>query len=141
VISFFLPIIPPKATSQGAGKRILVVRGRPMFFKSKQAKDAEGDLMSLCAPYAPDKPLQGAVALHVDFIFPWRKSEPKRRLALGLAPHTSRPDCSNLIKMIEDVMTKLQFWTDDSCIAKLTVSKAWGDKVGISVSIQQITED
>ena len=141
MISFFLPIIPPKATSQGAGKRILVVRGRPMFFKSKKAKDAEGDLMSLCAPYAPDNPIQGAVALYVHFVFPWRKSESKRRLALGRVPHTSRPDCSNLIKMIEDVMTKLQFWTDDSCIAKLTVSKAWGDKVGISVSIQQITED
>ena len=141
MISFFLPIIPPKATSQGAGKRILVVRGRPMFFKSKQAKDAEGDLMSLCAPYAPDEPLQGAVALYVDFVFPWRKSEPKRRLALGRVPHTSRPDCSNLIKMIEDVLTKLRFWADDSCIAQLTISKAWGDRVGISVQIRQIAEN
>lgn len=141
MISFFLPIIPAKATSQGAGKRILVVRGRPMFFKSKQAKEAEGDLMSLCAPYAPEEPLQGAVALYVDFTFPWRKSEPKRRIALGRVPHTSRPDCSNLIKMIEDVMTKLRFWTDDSCIAQLSISKAWGDKVGISVQIRQIAEN
>ena len=85
--------------------------------------------------------MQGAVALYVDFVFPWRKSELKRRLALGRVPHTSRPDCSNLIKMIEDVLTKLRFWTDDSCIAQLTISKAWGDRVGISVHIEQITKD
>ena len=119
----------------------MVVRGRPMFFKSNHAKEAEGDLMSLCAPYAPKEPLQGAVALYVDFTFPWRKSEPKRRIALGRVPHTSRPDCSNLIKMIEDVMTKLRFWTDDSCVAYLSISKSWGDKVGISVQIRQIAEN
>ena len=141
MISFFLPIIPSKATSQGAGKRIMVVRGRPMFFKSNHAKEAEGDLMSLCAPYAPKEPLQGAVALYVDFTFPWRKSEPKRRIALGRVPHTSRPDCSNLIKMIEDVMTKLRFWTDDSCVAHLVISKGWGDNVGISVEVVQIPEN
>ena len=118
----------------------MVVRGRPMFFKSNHAKEAEGDLMSLCAPYAPKEPLQGAVALYVDFTFPWRKSEPKRRIALGRVPHTSRPDCSNLIKMIEDVMTKLRFWTDDSCVAHLVISKGWGDNVGISVEVVQIPE-
>ncbi|MGL4398502.1 MAG: RusA family crossover junction endodeoxyribonuclease [Luteolibacter sp.] len=135
MIAFFLPIIPPKATSQGAGKRMVIVKGKPMFFKNGKAQGAENDLTLLCSKHIPAQPMQGAISLHVDYVFPWRKSEPKKRIALRRVPHTSKPDCSNLVKMIEDVLTKLGFWKDDSQIASLTVTKAWGDAVGIYVSI------
>ena len=135
MIAFHIPIIPPKATSQGAGKRIVVMDGKPMFFKNSKAQGAENDLTLLCSRHTPNEPLTGPVKLQVDFVFPWRKSEPQKRIALGRVPHTSKPDCSNLVKMLEDVMTKLGFWKDDSQIASLTVTKAWGDKVGIYVAI------
>lgn len=135
MIAFFLPITPPKATSQGAGKRIIVIAGKPMFFKSGKAQGAENDLTLLCSRHIPAQPMEGALCLQIDFTFPWRKSEPQKRLVLGRVPHTSKPDCSNLVKMIEDVLTKLGFWKDDSQIASLTVTKAWGDKVGIAVRI------
>lgn len=135
MIYFHLPIIPPKATSQGAGKRIVIVRGKPMFFKNHKAQSAENDLTLLCAPHRPERPFVGPVSLHIDVVFPWRKNEPKRRLAMGRVPHTTRPDASNIVKMIEDVLTKLVFWDDDSQVADLRVTKAWGDRVGITVSI------
>ncbi len=138
MVSFHLPIIPPKATSQGAGKRIAVINGRPMFFKNQKAVSAEHDLLMLCAPHTPQERLEGPVVLDVEFVWPWRKSEPKRRLAMGRAHHTSKPDCSNIIKQLEDVLTKLQFWTDDGQVADLRVSKFWGDTPGIRVSIAEL---
>lgn len=136
MISFHLAIIPSKATSQNAGKRMAIINGRPMFFKNKQAQTAENDLTLLCSRFRPDAPLEGPVSLAVDFVFPWRKTEPKKRLALGRVPMTKKPDCSNLIKQIEDVLTKLRFWSDDGQVVDLRVSKAWGDRVGISVQIK-----
>jgi Holliday junction resolvase RusA-like endonuclease len=140
MITFRLPINPPKATSQGAGKRLAIVAGRPMFFKNKAAKSAEHDLTVLCSRHAPEEPMTGPLVLKIDFVFPWRKSEPKRRLALGIVPHTSKPDASNIIKMIEDVLTRLRFWEDDSQVSDLRVTKSWGDEVGIRVTVRGFDE-
>ena len=146
-IRFHLPIIPPTATSQNAGKRMFIpkdsqgrVTGRPMFFKNKASKSAEHDLLLLLSQFVPAKPLTGPIALSVDFVWPFRKSEPAWRKALGRVHHTSQPDGSNAIKQIEDCMTKLQFWEDDSQIADLHISKAWGDHIGISVEIRQLED-
>lgn len=145
MIAFHLPIIPPKATSQTAGKRIFIpkdsegrVTGRPMFFKNKKAAGAEHDYLILCAPHKPAVPLTGPLKLQVDFVFPFRKSEPTWRTELGRVPMTSKPDCSNAIKALEDCMTKLGFWVDDGQVADLHVTKAWGDRVGISIAISEI---
>lgn len=145
MIAFFLPIVPPKVTSQGAGKRMVIpkdkdgrVTGRPMFFKNNKAQEAENTYLILCRPFRPDAPLEGPLKLQIDFVFPWRKTEPKKNLALGRLPHTSRPDCSNIVKCIEDCLTTLRFWNDDGQIADLHVTKAWGDKVGISVAVSKI---
>lgn len=138
MIAFHLPIVPPKATSQGAGKRIVVVKGKPLFFKNAKAQSAENDLTLLCSRHVPAKPMEGPLSLSIDFVFPWRASEPKKRIVLGRVPHTSKPDCSNLVKMIEDCLTKLGFWKDDSQVADLHVSKAWGAAVGIYVAIRAV---
>lgn len=144
-MKFFLAITPSKATSQNAGKRIFIpkdkegrVTGRPMFFKNKKAGSAENDLTLLCSQHAPSQPATGPVRLSVDFCFPWRTSEPLKRRKLGRAPMTKKPDCSNLIKQIEDVLTKLRFWEDDGQVVDLRVTKAWGDQVGITVEIEAL---
>lgn len=138
MIAFHLPIVPPKATSQSAGKRMMVVNGKPLFFKNRQAAGAEHDYLTLCAPHKPAMPISGPVRLQVDFVFPWRKSEPAWRRALGRLPMTVKPDCSNAIKALEDCLTKLGFWDDDGQVASLAVDKAWGDRVGISIAISEI---
>lgn len=141
MISFHLPITPGTATSQSAGKRIIVIKGRPRFFKNKAAKAAETALASLVAQYRPEKPIEGPIRLSVEFCFPWRKSERKSTIALGRVPHTVRPDASNMIKMIEDTLTRAGFWIDDGQVAVLRVAKAWGDNVGITVQIEEIGKE
>lgn len=138
MIAFHLPIVPPKATSQGAGKRIVIKDGRPMFFKNDKATGSENDLTLLCSEYRPAAPLIGPIKLQVDFVFPWRKSESKWRRNLGRVPMDARPDCDNLVKMIADVLTKLSFYEDDGQVTSLEVSKAWGDRVGINVALTPI---
>jgi len=136
MISFHLPIVPPKTTSQT--KRLAMVGGRPRFFAKAGHQSAENDLLVLCAQYAPASPLEGPVRLSVDFVFPWRKSESVRRMALGRIPNDRRPDADNLCKLVGDVLTRLQFYKDDGQVAELRVTKAWGDHVGITVTIQPI---
>jgi Holliday junction resolvase RusA-like endonuclease len=136
MISFHLPIIPPKATSQT--KRLVMIGGKPRFFATKGHQEAEHSLLALCAQHAPSDPLQGPLRLDVQFVFPWRKSETKRRRALGIIPCDTRPDCDNLVKLVADVLTKLRFYGDDGQIADLSVSKAWGDRVGITINISSL---
>lgn len=147
MIAFHLPIVPPKATSQSAGRRMFIpkdkegrVTGSPMFFKNQKAAAAEHDFLMLCSPYRPSVPFLGPVSLDVDFVWPWRASEPEWRKRLGRVHHTSKPDCSNAIKQIEDVLTKLQFIKDDGQVAILTVSKGWGDRIGIFIKLTPLAE-
>lgn len=111
------------------------VTGRPMFFKNKDAKQSEHDFTVLLQPFRPPVPIENPIKLEVDIVWPWRVSEPNWRRALGLVAHTSKPDCSNWIKQMEDCMTKLRFWNDDGQVCDLRVTKAWGDDVGITVRI------
>jgi Holliday junction resolvase RusA-like endonuclease len=136
MISFHLPIVPPKATSQT--KRLVMIGGKPQFFPKKEHAEAERNLLSLCAAYAPNAPLSGPLKLQVDFVFPWRKCETKRRRSWLKLPNDKRPDCDNLVKLVADVLTKLRFYGDDGQVSTLIVSKSWGDRVGISVGIESI---
>ena len=68
-------------------------------------------------------------------MFPWRKSESKKRRALGEVPMTTKPDLDNLSKMILDSMAEAN-WFDggDQQVHKLSLSKWWGDDVGITIT-------
>lgn len=117
---------------------MLMIAGNPRFFAKKEHLKSENDLMLLCGAHAPSEPLSGPVRLRVDFVFPWRKKEPKKRIALGQVPNDARPDCDNLVKLIGDVLTKLRFYNDDAQVAQLHVAKYWGNNVGIAVQIENI---
>lgn len=132
---FFVPCEPPRATSQSAGKRVRIVGKVPMFFKSRKAKDAEAMLAALFLPYKPIAPYVGPVSLSVRLYFPWRKSEPLKNRSCP-KPHTTKPDCSNAVKMIEDTLVRLRFLMDDAGVSELYVSKFWADEPGIGIVIQ-----
>jgi len=132
--SFFIPCVPPKATSQQKGA--CRIGNGIRFFKKKHVQAAENDLLSLLRPHAPAAPMDGAICLRIKFVFPWRASESQRiRREFCEYPNTTRPDCSNIVKMVEDAMGRLNFFKDDGQNARLLVEKAWGDTPGIHVSL------
>ena len=136
-----IPCIPPKATSQmkGACRTSSGVR----FFKKANVAAAEQNLLSLVRAEMPAewKTIEaGPVELQVLFVWPWRKSEPMRERINGAKHMDVKPDCSNIIKMLEDCLTRLNVWRDDSQVACLRVVKLWGDKPGISIRVMKIEQ-
>lgn len=137
-IRFFIPCIPPTATAQQKG--VMVVGGKPRFFKKKRQQQAENTFHALLLPHRPPQPFDCAVSLCVVFSFPWRASEKKSRIAQWSSyPISVRPDVDNLGKALIDVMTTLRFWRDDSQIARMMLEKQYSDEPGILVVLCEQT--
>lgn len=135
---FTIPCVPPKASSQqkGAFKTPAGIR----FFKKAPVVQTERSLMALFQPHIPLTPFDGPISLCVVYSFPWRKSELKSNLMRGVLANDTRPDASNIIKCLEDVMTTLRFWNDDGQIADLRVRKQWANWSGIQITITDAPE-
>jgi Holliday junction resolvase RusA-like endonuclease len=137
-VAFKIVCIPPKSTHQ-QNVRIFQRAGKCFIGKSttNKAAQAESTLTALLRPHAPRTPLQGPLSLSVDWVYPYRKSEPKKNRS-GYIPCDTRPDCDNISKGLQDIMTTLGYWVDDSQIARLTFSKYWGATPGIEISVGPI---
>lgn len=136
-LSFRLDCAPPTATAQQKG--VYVRNGRVRFFTKAKVRESESFLAALLSMHVPDVPFSTPVSLTARWTFPWRKSERKGVVRAGVpVPHTSRPDLDNLEKNLLDVLTRLNFWTDDSLVADKRTSKCWGPKPGIDIEIRPI---
>ena len=100
---------------------------------------AKAMLDAVLLPYQPSAPLHGPVSLVVEFTWPWRVSDSQRVRRCGRVPHTSRPDCSNVLKTLEDRLVALRFLEDDAHVVEVTVRKWFGDTPGIAVCIAPMT--
>ena len=114
-----------------------------MKLRIAHVAQAESDLLSLVRSVLPSDwitILDGPIRLEVSFTFPWRKSEPKKNRTMPLRHMDVSPDCSNIIKMLEDCLTRLNVWRDDGQVAELRVQKFWGDTPGISITVYKIQQ-
>ena len=137
-MNFKLKMIPPTATAQQKGA--FVCRGRVRFYVKKKVRQSENFLAALLSMHVPDVPFSGPVSLTARWEFPWRKSERRGTVKAGVPiPHTSRPDLDNLEKNLLDVLTRLNFWTDDSLVVEKFTSKCWGPKPGIDIIIRPVS--
>lgn len=136
MIAFFVACIPPTANHQR--KRIVRVGNFTRLADKPELVAAKAMLDSVLLPHQPHAPVDGPVRLVVEFTWPWRKSEAKRTRALGRIPHTTKPDCSNALKTLEDRLVALRFIEDDSRVVDVTVRKFFGDAPGIRVLIERV---
>jgi Holliday junction resolvase RusA-like endonuclease len=131
-----LNMVPPRSTSQGKG--VMLLNGKPHFFaKAKQKADSQC-YAALLAEHAPEKPFDAPLAVRLEFVFPFRKSEKKAIVKAGVGHHTTKPDLDNMAKGLLDVMTRLNFWTDDAIITDLHVTKYYGAKPKIIIDIDEV---
>lgn len=134
MIAFHVSCVPPK-TSHHA-KRI-VKRGKFSSLADKpELVAAKATLDSLLLQHQPSAPIEGPIVLTLQFVWPWLASHSKRVRAGGRIPMTSRPDCSNVTKTLEDRLVALRFIEDDNAVVDLRVTKWWGYQPGIDVRIQ-----
>ncbi|WP_291813923.1 RusA family crossover junction endodeoxyribonuclease [Limnobacter sp.] len=137
-MEFTINAVPPRATAQSVSRIGRTKDGRPFIMKDKRGQKVRDELLILLMQHAPPEPMSGPLAIKITFVFPWRKSEPKWRLKLGMAPHTTRPDGDNLIKMFLDQMGKARFYTDDATLSDIRVCKFWGDLPRMEVRLTPI---
>lgn len=139
---FILNCIPPKHTAQ-ASNRILKTKDGRFFvgkMSSSNAKQTQNELMWLLSPHKPPKPFGEPIRLEVKWVYPFRKTEPKKNRIEGL-PCTTRPDCDNLCKLLLDIMTRLGFWVDDSIIYDLHFTKVYSDNPHIEINIEKVIDN
>jgi Holliday junction resolvase RusA-like endonuclease len=148
MLAFHLPCHPPETTAQMKRIRVMPTVGRngvrkmrPTFYKTAAAKKELADWAMLCRRYRPAAPLDGALSLHIVFVYPHLSDTPKRDLPRWL-PKTTMPDVSNAVKAFEDVLVQEGFMVDDSRVADLRVSKyrAPDAAVGIYVELDTFKE-
>lgn len=143
VVSFFARGLVPTATFQAKEIRYRFAKGGkkvPMIGDSSQVKAMKAALEDILKPFAPLAPVKGPVvlALEIDFPFPpeyFRFDASVEELAADRRYKTTKPDCSNLAKGIEDQLVRLGFIEDDDRVVKLIVSKHISHHPGIHVSI------
>lgn len=142
MISFYIDCVPPK-TGKKNSHGAMVINGKARVFKRKAAVDVEATWLSLLAPHRPKEPLAGAICLSVAFYFAFTaedlSTKARREILVdGVSIcHTKRPDLSNLIEAIQDAMTTLGFWHDDSQVCELRLLKKKRKQTGVSITISQ----
>lgn len=77
-------------------------------------------------------PIMGAVALDVSFHY----QTPKKKL--WGQPKETKPDCDNMVKLLQDVLADLGFFAvGDQQVTHLTVRKYWAERPEIHVKVSR----
>jgi len=86
----------------------------------------------------PREPLESNVALTIMFEMPMPKHwSNKKRSEMNMKYHTSRPDTSNMVKIVEDCLNGIWF-KDDSQICSLYATKHWAYSGKITVTMKEV---
>ena len=134
---FKLKMIPPTATAQQKGER--VVGGYIHHYKKKNVAAAEAILRDALLPYVPAEPITDApIWLSVVWMFPYPKSAKKHKPGWARKKIT-RPDTDNLQKLLKDCMTDAGFWNDDAQVCVESVSKFWTrTNPGLQINVEAL---
>lgn len=87
------------------------------------------------------EPMQGAVELVLRLYMPipasWSKKKRKEAVEGTLRP-TTKPDCSNVLKAIEDAMNGVVF-ADDKQVVEVTITKLYSALPQACVQVTEVT--
>lgn len=128
-MEFFIPMEPPTTTFQAKQ----INWKKKVVYDSQEIKNIKQKFESYLYKFKPEKPLEGAIEFSTVWIYKSKTKETK--------PKTTKPDLDNMNKLLQDAMTKLQFWKDDSQITRLTIEKWWGEVPGIWIRIEGTEDD
>lgn len=132
----------PQATAQEKGEsiRYMMKNGKRTpyihHFRKANVSAARTEFIYKLKRHAPKEPLAGPIRLTVILYFD--KKAPKKDWGKY---KTTRPDCSNYVKELEDAMTECGFWFDDNQIADLRVIKYYAESATIYVRLEELEND
>ena len=112
--------------------------GKRHFTPDKQRNTMELIRWEAARIMAGKRLLEGPLSVNARFIFVRPKSHTlKQRKAPNSHYKASKPDATNLLKLIEDALNKI-VWNDDAQIAAVTVAKQWGVRPGTFITIETL---
>jgi Holliday junction resolvase RusA-like endonuclease len=86
------------------------------------------------------QPLPGALRLSCDFNMPIPTSATKRQkseIEQGIKKHVKKPDASNMIKFVEDVLNGI-VWNDDSQVVIIEARKRYSYQPSTVIEIVEL---
>jgi Holliday junction resolvase RusA-like endonuclease len=122
VVSIIIPMTP-------------VPKGRPRMTRTgiaytpSKTREAEKFIKTFLTGY-PMFPADVPLAMTVDFYMTRPKSAKRIH-------HTVKPDCSNLVKTVEDAANGI-LYHDDAQITRLLIRKGYGDPARVCINIQEV---
>lgn len=128
MIEFFENCIIPTTTAQ---QRRQTSSGG---YLPPAARKAKAFWQAFFEKHAPSEPESGPLSLIITFTFRPGKRQTQSKYKM------TRPDLDNLLKLVQDAMTKCGYWNDDSQVVILSASKCYGDVPGVYVNIQKVLE-
>ncbi|MHB8124669.1 MAG: RusA family crossover junction endodeoxyribonuclease [Desulfitobacteriaceae bacterium] len=124
----------PTATHQEKQVRIIYKDGKPIpqYYEPEPLKAVRNKLEAHLARHIPKQKYTKAIRLVIKWLFPITGKHYDGEWK------TTKPDCSNSIKLPEDIMAGLGFFTNDAIVASLVVEKFWSKTPGIYVCIEDL---
>ena len=129
--------VPGSPTAKGRPKIGRVAGHARMFTPEKTvryestvalfARQAMGDRSLFNGPVSLD------LLLHMPIPASW-SAKKRMQAANGEIIPTTKPDCSNVLKAVEDAMNGIVY-LDDKQISDLSVRKRYSDKPGVNVTV------
>ncbi|MEA5016134.1 MAG: RusA family crossover junction endodeoxyribonuclease [Candidatus Limiplasma sp.] len=133
-IQFFAPMAQVPTTTHQM-HQVRVVNGKPHFYEPPEVARARAKLLAHFAQHKPEKPFKGALRLTTKWCFPSTAKHKNGEYRI------TKPDVTNLQKLLEDCMTDLGYWDDDAQIASAVTEKFWSDVPGIFIRIEKIGDE
>lgn len=137
-------MITIKVPGQPVGKgrpRISTRGGKIRAFTPEKTVSYENAIAEAAGPaMAGRSVIEGPVQITVFAQFQIPKSWSKKRRAETLSSfvhHTSKPDADNILKAVGDALNGI-VWKDDSQIAWLSASKAYGEEPGLTIHVETL---
>lgn len=123
------------------GKQVAQVTRRGTFIPKKTMAEMEALRWIAVQAMKRERPFQGPVEIKICAYMPVPPSWPRARRELALANKThptSKPDGSNIQKLVEDALIRIVF-LDDSQIVRWTGWKVYSADPRVVIEVSEIT--
>lgn len=127
-VEFELESMPVTQQQKGITKN---KKGKLTFYNRKGTSNYE--LQKALIERKPKQPIPKETPTKARVVFTYASKQKKRWGEFK----TTKPDCDNLMKNLQDYMTKFGYYTDDNQLVHLDVQKFWGEKNKIEIELTE----
>lgn len=120
--------------------RAVNIGGHIRMYDPKKSRNYKDYVRLAASEHAPDKLIEGPVALEVKIYRPIPKSFGKRKTVeaeSGWVRPITKPDADNYLKGIKDAL-KSVIWRDDSQIVDVRVSKFYSERPRVEIKVMEL---